>query len=156
MLKKLLFASALFLVLSFAADAASLFPSLDLKQVDGSSYSLKSSPGAKVVVFFASWSKSCINELKALEKLYSKYKKEKLEVIAVSFDDDLAALSDFVKKEKLSFTVLHDAELISPGRYEILVIPTTYILKPDLTVKSIFVDFDDNVNKSIEGLLQTE
>ncbi|NQU16628.1 MAG: TlpA family protein disulfide reductase [Candidatus Saganbacteria bacterium] len=160
MIRKILAGTIILLVLSIAAGASSAikvgvqFPPLKLKAINSSS----SVPinGPQIVTFFASWSKTCLKEIKALKEIQEKFKKQPLNITAVSFDSDKKALSDFLDSEKITFAVMHDAQLTSPGRYQILVIPTTYIIKADGTIKNIFVDFDSNVNKAIEASLKEE
>lgn len=110
----------------------------------------KVAPKPQIVVFFTSWSETCQKEIKALSAIYDKLKKRGVEVTAVSLDDDADMLSAYIKKEKVPFAVTHDIELVSPEKYQILVIPTTFIVKKDGTIKQIFVDFDENVMNAIE------
>ncbi|OGC05201.1 hypothetical protein A2276_04605 [candidate division WOR-1 bacterium RIFOXYA12_FULL_43_27] len=110
----------------------------------------KLAPKPQIVFFFASWSEPCQKEMAALSALYEKLKKKGIEITAVSLDEDSEVLS-------APFPVVRDFDLVSPEKYQILVIPTTFVLNKDKTIKSVFVDFDDNVKKAIEkGFLSPE
>jgi len=64
-------------------------PSIALPNINGSNVSLSDFYGKPVILtFFASWSKSCQEELRALQELSSLYRPS-LEVVAISFETDI-------------------------------------------------------------------
>jgi peroxiredoxin len=129
-------------------------PALELSNLDGKAVSLQSYKENKKVIltFFASWSKSCQEELKALQALYTE-KKNKLEILAVSFDKKTKDLKAYLSKADLSYPVLHDKKLSSIDAFQILIIPTTFCINREGVIEKIFVDYDDNVNKALEDWL---
>lgn len=152
MLKKAFFILLLLMIFALSATAISSpikvgapFPKLALNDIDGKEFIFESNNNSTIVLFFASWSEVCQKELQMFKDL----KLKGIDVIAVSFDSDNKALKEFVADNKLPFKFLHDTKLVSPQRYQILVIPTTYIINSDGTIKNIFVDFDKNVEKSL-------
>ncbi len=158
MLKRALF--ILFLLIVFAISSLAInspikvgeqFPKLALKDIDGKEFVLESGKNPTLVLFFASWSTVCREELLFIKDL----KPEGVDIIAVAFDKDKKVLKDYVSENKLPFTILQDTNLVSPQRYQILVIPTTYVLKSDGTIKNIFIDFDKNVGKSLSSSIKT-
>lgn len=135
-------------------EAGKPFPELNLK-IAAQTRQKAAVSVPKIVVFFTSWSKSSGKEIDNLLELDKKFGK-KIDIAAVSFDNDLKTVSDFIKDRGINFTVFFDEELFSLNHYQILVIPTTFIVKADGTTKNIFVDFDDNVGKAIEASIKEE
>ena len=149
------------LVLCAAATAepaplvGSAAPDLNLPVVSGRAVSLQDLRGSKkvILVFFTSWSKSSQEQLAALNELY-RPDKSNLEVIAVSFDKKSKELKSYLTQAGLAFPVLQDKKLTSIDPYQIVIIPTTFCLDRDGTIKKIFVDYDDNIKKALEAWLK--
>ena len=131
-------------------------PFIDLPNLKGEIVSLEKSLGKEVIVlsFFASWSKSCQEDLRFLQKLSEN---KKVKVIGVSFDRKLEELKEFTAKNKITFEVLYDKKLTTLKKFRLLIIPTTFVIDQEGKIKSIYVDFDKNVeealNKDIKQLL---
>ena len=131
-------------------------PSIALPNINGSNVSLSDFYGKPVILtFFASWSKSCQEELRSLQELSLLYRPS-LEVVAISFDKKLAPLKEYISGQKLSLNFLIDKKLATLNKYAILIIPTTIAVGKDGKIKSIFVDYDDNVKKSLQDFVRGE
>lgn len=127
-------------------------PVLELPSLTGQTISLQSllkKPKKVIVVFFASWSKPCQEELKALQNL-SNVNRQQLEVLAVSLDKKSKELKNFAAEADLTFPILHDKKLSSIDKFQILIIPTTFCLGRDGVIEKVFVDYDDNVRQALE------
>jgi peroxiredoxin len=126
-------------------------PSFKLPDLNGKSVSLETSLGNKVTIlsFFASWSKSCKEEMLALQELFERYDKKGVEIIGVSFDRKSTRLEKFIEESNIEFDILHDKKLRTLKDYRILIIPTLFVIDQYGTVKSIYVDFDKNVNEAL-------
>lgn len=126
-------------------------PNFTLKNLDGKVVNLQSHLGTKPIVlsFFASWSKSCKQEISFLQELTKKHKN--LKVIGISFDRKSNDLRNYVSTNKISFEILHDRKLKTLKDYRILIIPTLFVIDKSGKVKSIYVDFDKNVEKAISA-----
>ena len=132
-------------------------PELGLQNLQNKTINLSDFHGKPVILaFVASWSDSCKKELAALDELYGKYKNKGLEVVVVSFDKKLSALKEFIANNKYEFDILVDKKLKSLDKYAILIIPTTFAIGKDGTISKIFVDYDDNVSKSIRGFVESQ
>jgi peroxiredoxin len=104
---------------------------------------------AVLISFFTSWSKSCAEEISFLQSLSKKYKEKGLTVIGISFDRKAAELRSFASKNKIDFTILQDRKLQMLKDYRILIIPTLFVIDKEGNIKSIYVDFDQNVEKAV-------
>lgn len=125
-------------------------PNLSLPGLhSGKTFTLSNTYGKPTVLtFFASWSKSCQKQLEFLNNLA---KDNKIDVVAVSFDRSAKKLKEFVNEKGLSnIYVLRDKKLTSIGKYAILIIPTAFLIDKNGILKNMYVDFDENVKKSIE------
>jgi len=128
----------------------SLSPTLSIKNLDGQNVSLQDYAGKKPVIltFMASWSKSCQAALKELQILYLG-NRDKVEVLAVSFDKKSAELKSYVAENDIPFPVLYDRKLTSLDRFQVLIIPTTFCINRDGVIDKVFIDYDDNVKKAL-------
>jgi len=151
----LILASLLFVPLAAAEvetapQAGSAAPGLTLPTLDGKTVSLRDYQGRKKVVlmFFASWSKSCQDELQTLAELRADGQNS-FEVLAVSFDNKTKDLRTFLSRSPLPFPVLHDKKLSYIDAFQILIIPTTFCIDRNGVIERIFVDYDDNVKKAV-------
>ncbi|MBU0574505.1 MAG: TlpA family protein disulfide reductase [Candidatus Margulisbacteria bacterium] len=127
--------------------AGDISPDLTLKDLSGKPFILSDNfnKDTVILVFFASWSKSCQNELEYLSTI------ENARVVAVAFDRNVDNLKEFIKEKEIKFTVLTDKKLISMNDFRLLIIPTTFVIDKNGKIKNIYVEFDDNVQKAIEA-----
>ncbi|OGB90767.1 hypothetical protein A2625_06965 [candidate division WOR-1 bacterium RIFCSPHIGHO2_01_FULL_53_15] len=125
-------------------------PALELPSVGGQTFTLIEFKGKKVILtFFASWSKTCQDELRALADIYSN-RKPAFEILAVSFDKKSKDLKTYLAETDPPFPILVDKKLSTLDTFQILIIPTTFCVNGDGVIEKIFVDFDDNVKQAIE------
>jgi peroxiredoxin len=151
--------AALIAATCIAADvpvAGDLLPAIALPNLDGKVINTGELTGKPLILAFcASWSKSCKQELSDLQELYTQYG-HSIEVVAISFDKTVKSLKDFVNSEKLTFNFLIDKKLVSLNQFAVLIIPTTFTVGADGKIKSILVDYDDNVKKSLLDFIRSE
>jgi peroxiredoxin len=100
------------------------FTLVDLK---GKSWTLKDLRGKVVLVnFWASWSRPCRQEMLDLEGLYQLFKKQDLVILAIS-SENREQVENFVKAQKITFSVLSDPEQKAAQLYRLLKIPKTFV-----------------------------
>lgn len=152
MLKKIIIGISILLICSVAATASNKiavgqkfnFPNFS---IINSSKTISNAP--TIIVFGAVWSKSCQKELSFLNKF-----DDKINIVLVSLDTKKSGVLSFINTYNVKYTVQQDIKLSSPGEYQILVIPTTFVVDKKGIIKKILIDFDDNVKKAIEKAIR--
>ncbi len=92
------------------------------------------------LTFFATWNKASVEQLVELSKLYGKYRKHRVSVIAVSMDKNPGTvLKPFVEKHKIKFPVYTNGREVAGYFGGIGRTPSTLILKRDGSVFKRFV-----------------
>jgi thiol-disulfide isomerase/thioredoxin len=123
------FGLALVWASALAADAPKVgtpFPALDGFGLEGK---LPDTKGKVVVVdFWASWCGPCVKSLPAFRELHEKFADRGLVIIAVSVDEEKAAMDTFLKKTPVPFAVVRDATEKLQKRFDVSGIPLTYII----------------------------
>ena len=100
-----------------------------LDSLDGRKVSLSSYRGKLVFLnFWATWCPPCRSEMSAMEALYKKLESRGFVIIAVDLAEEARVVSEYVKKNKLTFPVLLDTTGEVGGTYSAQSIPTTYII----------------------------
>lgn len=131
-------------------------PNFSAQDLNGQWHTLDQYQGEIVVLhFWASWCPYCRGEIPKLVKIYREMTEQGVAILSVSVDDDLNKLSDFVKREKLPYTVIPDraSRPLLSEQYRIPGIPVTFILASDGRIIGRFVgasNLIDVVNKAIK------
>ncbi len=107
-------------------------PNFMAEDLDGRKVELKTviPNGPVLISFWATSCKPCIQELTAVQKFYSEYKKKGFEVLAIDVDGprSLSAVKPKVKGLKWEFPVLLDTNKDVYRKYQVLGIPHTVIV----------------------------
>jgi peroxiredoxin len=105
-------------------------PSLGVEQLRG-----------KVVLlnFWATWCKPCEDEMPAMERLYQSLAGTDFELVAVSVDEDEAAVNAFVDRLGLSFPVLMDSTKKVAIAYQTFRFPESLLVGRDGVVRERYV-----------------
>ena len=92
-----------------------------------SSHSLQ---GKVVLVdFFASWCRSCLEEIPLLNKLQNTYGKQGLTIIALAVDvEDRMELKNLIEKQKINYQVLLADEEVKEDFGGISILPTMFLV----------------------------
>ena len=111
-------------------------PAIDfaLKSLDGSTVKLSDLKGKVVVLdFWATWCGPCLSSFPSLQKVYDKYKENPNVVILalntwerVKPEEREQHVKDFIAKNKYTFPVLFDTDVVS--QYGVEGIPTKFII----------------------------
>lgn len=89
-----------------------------------------------LVDFWATWCNPCIAELPNVQAAYAKYHPKGLEIVAVSLDESVDAVKDFVTTRKIPWRQVHNTssggDLVAA--YGVSSIPATFLIAPDGTI----------------------
>lgn len=114
-------------------------PDVTLPTVQGRPLALKELRGKVVLVnFWATWCLPCQWEMPLMEKLYQAYRDRGFVVVAISVDQQGAAVvKPFVEARKLTYPVLLDARLEGARQFGLTGIPATFLIGPDGLIKGV-------------------
>ena len=101
------------------------------KSFDEEFTSLENFKGKTIIInFWASWCPPCIAEMPALQNLYGKVDRSKVEFIMINLDDDIQKAKDFLASKKYTFPNYRIAGSF-PTIYQSSTIPTTFVISPE-------------------------
>ena len=117
------------------------FPSFSLPALDGTVHSSSSYAGRPLLLnFWATWCPPCRSEMNDLETLHRKLAPKDLVLLAISVDLDVNLVREFVRKERLSFTVLIDpGQRWAAGALKVPGFPTSYVVGRDSLIRDVMV-----------------
>lgn len=115
-------------------------PDFTARELKGKTVSLKNllEEGPVIVDFWATWCSPCNQEFVHVKKLYTKYKGQGLQVIAVSEDGVKAEpkVRRFVKTRKSPFIVIVDKSQNIQKRFGSMVLPTLFLIGTDGKIRA--------------------
>jgi thiol-disulfide isomerase/thioredoxin len=113
------------------------------------------SPGGArlaVIDFWATWCEPCREQLPFLERLAETYRESGLAVWAVSFDEDRAAVDEFVGRTSLELPVLWDKGGASLAeKLDVTRLPTTLVVDGAGVVKAVHLGYDRAAGEALEA-----
>jgi peroxiredoxin len=140
-------AAAVLFALSLDSDTpapvgrGSLAPAFELPLVGGGpSLSVEQLHGKVVLLnFWATWCKPCEDEMPAMERLYRALAGSDFELVAVSVDEDEAAVSVFADRLGLSFPIVMDPTKEVASAYQTYRFPESLLVGRDGVVVERYV-----------------
>ncbi|MDA2935095.1 TlpA family protein disulfide reductase [Acidobacteria bacterium AH-259-D05] len=100
------------------------------KTLEGEDVPLLDSDGESTVLFlniWATWCAPCLEEMPSMASLHEELSEQGLSMIAVS-DEDPETVRQFLEEHPYPFTILLDPENILGQRFEVMAIPSTFIV----------------------------
>jgi len=118
-------------------------PDFTLKDYAGREVRLSSLRGQVVLVnFWATWCNTCVVEMASMERLVEKERGKNFRLLAVSVDDDWAAIRKFFAKGT-PLEVLLDSARDVPKRYGTEQFPESFLVDKDGTIRYFIVSNRD-------------
>ena len=110
-------------------------PAFELIDLDDKVHTLKEYLGKPVVInFWATWCPPCRKEMPSMNRAWKILKDQGIEMIAIDVGQEDADVYDFIEDTPIDFQVLLDSESESLDKWNLVGLPTTYILNTDGTV----------------------
>jgi thiol-disulfide isomerase/thioredoxin len=104
-----------------------------------------------LVDFWATWCEPCRAQLPELDRLASALREEGVQVYAISFDEDRAAVEEFVARTPVGFQVLWDkGGGTLADRLELTRLPTTVLLDASGVVRGVHLGYEDGQGAVLE------
>lgn len=111
-------------------------PPLTLSDTHGTPHTLMAYRGQVVLVnFWATWCEPCREEMPALQALQHKLGKERLVVLAVNYGESPARVHRFTRNMPLDFPIVLDRDMEAAKAWQVRVLPTSFVLGPDGTIR---------------------
>lgn len=112
-----------------AVEVGARAPELDARTLDGERLRMRDLRGKVVIVdFWASWCEPCKEEMPVLDRLYDRYHDQGLVVVGVSVDRTERNARAFLRRNRVSFPIIHDGDHAIAGRYSPPRMPSSYII----------------------------
>ena len=109
-----------------------LAPDFTLTTLDGKKVQLSELKGKKVIVnFWATWCPPCKAEMPHMQNFYEDFSdEENIEILAVNMtsEDKEESVQNFVQDYELTFPIPLDTEGVVGETYQVLRIPTSYMI----------------------------
>jgi len=133
-------------------------PDFELTTLAGDVVKLSDYQGKKVMLnFWASWCGPCKAEMPHMQNYYkSNAESENVEILAVNMTRQerkgMEGIEQFVDAHALTFPIPLDEDGAVMDNYQIIAIPTTYLLNTDGTIGQKFTQAIDE--KTLKGLIE--
>ena len=122
-------------------------PDVSFQLADGKTSKLSDFKGKPVVLsFWASWCGPCRKELPALAELASK--RPEVTFLAVNVDKDRPPAERFIRELKMPLPVAYDPESSVMAKFDVVVMPTMFMVDKNGTVKFRKTGFSSEGNRS--------
>ena len=129
-------------------------PALKLKTVTDEEIDLSAMKGRMVIVnFWATWCGPCIAEMPSLQALTTKMGTKNVALIGVNFHESPQKIRDFQAKYNVKFPLLRDAWQEASAAWKVAVLPTTFIVDSNGTLRYRVVGEVDWSSKAVADRL---
>jgi thiol-disulfide isomerase/thioredoxin len=82
-----------------------------------------------LIIFFASWCRSCLEEIPLLKKLQDRYRDQEFSILAITIDrENELGLRNLIKKQKINYPVLLANEAVKKDFGGIAILPTMFLV----------------------------
>jgi len=132
-MKKFLLALVVFSITSLQAQQEVVPQDFSLPQFDGKMFNLKDVLGKKLIVmnFWASWCKTCSEEIPELAKFQKSIKPEDVIFLGINTGENESKALKFQKREGYPYFILIDKDKTVAKKYNVVGLPQTIIICKD-------------------------
>jgi cytochrome c biogenesis protein CcmG/thiol:disulfide interchange protein DsbE len=149
-------ATVLVSALASAALGAEPAPELKVRTLNGDPFSLESLKGQVVVLdFWASWCVPCRTSFPFLDILQGKYESQGLRVLGLTLEGNEDAIRAFLDDVPARFTILRDPSGHAGEAFQVVAMPTTFLLDRQGRLVARFEGGDRRVHAKIEAAVST-
>lgn len=101
--------------------------------------------------FWASWCPPCKKSFPTLDKLHQELKEHDFEVIAVNLDENKDDALGFLQDNPVTFSIAYDGEGVCPETYQVMAMPSSYIIDKNGVVRKVHLGFNDGSEEEIRN-----
>ncbi len=132
-------------------------PDFEIETIDGEDVVLSQMKSDyTLVIFWATWCENCKEEIPRINEAISLFKRAKVDIVAISIDEDEADIRKYVKDNSLSFKVASDL-LGWEGKivldYAVYATPSMYIVDKNMNIVAKPIT-GEQLFKAVEGLIK--
>ncbi len=143
--------------LAQAAQPGEAAPGFQLPQIDGSArLDLQEFRGRVTYVdFWASWCGPCRQSMPLYESLQAEFSREDFAIVAINVDEFQADAEQFLAAHPVSYTVLMDPSGDTASRWQIKVMPSSFLLDDKGKIIKAYAGFEPEHIETIRHDIQT-
>ncbi len=151
----LLFAASI----TYAAQPGETAPSCSVERFNtNSSLNITDLKNKVVYVdFWASWCPPCKMSFPSLNQLHNELKDKGFEVVAINLDEEKDQAAEFLQNNPVGFSVGYDGEGKCPETYQVIAMPSSYIIDKKGIIREVHLGFDedspDKIRSAVLSLL---
>lgn len=113
-------------------------PDFELVDLDGNTHRLSDYEGQGVFLnFWGTWCEPCKKEMPAMDRQYTEYKNQGVQILAVNIAQSEFEVQKFIKSLNVHFPVVIDKTKSVMTAYNIRPLPTTILVNPEGKVEKI-------------------
>lgn len=137
------------------AEVTGMAPAFDLSGMDGKTVNLADYKGKVVYVdFWASWCSPCRDSFPWMGAMQKKYESEGVVFVGINVDRKQKDAEAFLKDTPAQFTVAFDPKGKTPKAYDVMGMPTAFVIGRDGKVLHSHIGFNDSDKKDYEKHIQ--
>ncbi len=103
-----------------------------LKTVEGRRVALEDHKGKKILLFFfTTWCPYCAAKLSVLEKKKAEFAEQGIVLLPIDVGESLTKAASFREKRKISFDILLDTSMATAQNYQVIGVPTFFLIAAD-------------------------
>ena len=143
-------------LLTVASQGAQPPSASNMHRLDGLPFSLDSLRGKVVVLdFWASWCIPCRTSFPFLDSLQSKYGSKGLSVVGLTLEENEDGIRAFLDAVPVSFVVVRDPSGMAGESFNVVAMPTTFLLDRQGRVAARFEGGDKQTHAKLESAVVT-